>query len=84
MPAFTSPTVIDLALRAGAAGTTGALAGGMINPEDAGTAGAISTAIPLAAPVARQGATAARKILGTTTGVGDEALSQAFQAGKAG
>ena len=83
-PVTTGAKAADLALRAGAAGTTGALAGGMINPEDAGTAGAISAAIPLAAPVARQGATAARKILGTTTGVGDEALSQAFQAGKAG
>lgn len=83
-PVTTGAKAADLALRAGAAGTTGALAGGMINPEDAGTAGAISAAIPLVAPVARQGATAARKILGTTTGVGDEALSQAFQAGKAG
>lgn len=83
-PVTTGAKAADLALRAGAAGTTGALAGGMINPEDAGTAAAISAAIPLAAPVARQGATAARKILGTTTGVGDEALSQAFQAGKAG
>ena len=83
-PVTTGAKAADLALRAGAAGTTGALAGGMINPEDAGTAGVISAAIPLAAPVARQGATAARKILGTTTGVGDEALSQAFQAGKAG
>ena len=83
-PVTTGAKAADLALRAGAAGTTGALAGGMINPEDAGTAGAISAAIPLAAPVARQGATAVRKILGTTTGVGDEALSQAFQAGKAG
>lgn len=83
-PVTTGAKAADLALRAGAAGTTGALAGGMINPDDAGTAGAISAAVPLAAPVARQGATAARKILGTTTGVGDEALSQAFQAGKAG
>lgn len=83
-PVTTGAKAANLALRAGAAGTTGALAGGMINPEDAGTAGVISAAIPLAAPVARQGATAARKILGTTTGVGDEALSQAFQAGKAG
>jgi hypothetical protein len=83
-PVTTGAKAADLALRAGAAGTTGALAGGMINPEDAGTSAAISAAIPLAAPVARQGATAARKILGTTTGVGDEALSQAFQAGKAG
>ncbi|MCA2928728.1 MAG: hypothetical protein ING36_06915 [Burkholderiales bacterium] len=83
-PVTTGAKAADLALRAGAAGTTGALAGGMINPEDTGTSAAISTAIPLAAPVARQGATAARKILGTTTGVGDEALSQAFQAGKAG
>jgi hypothetical protein len=83
-PVTTGAKAADLALRAGAAGTTGALAGGMINPEEAGTAGAISAAIPLVAPAARSGATAARKILGTTTGVGDEALSQAFQAGKAG
>jgi len=83
-PTTTGAKAADLALRAGAAGTTGTLAGGMINPEEAGTAGVISAAIPLVAPAARSGATAARKILGTTTGVGDEALSQAFQAGKAG
>jgi len=46
-PVTTGAKAANLALRAGAAGTTGALAGGMINPEDAGTAGAVSAAIPL-------------------------------------
>jgi ribosomal protein L29 len=46
-PVTTGAKAANLALRAGAAGTTGALAGGMINPEDAGTAGVISAAIPV-------------------------------------
>jgi hypothetical protein len=62
----------------------GAVAGGasaaLVNPEDVASGAAISAALP----VVGKAGSAVTKILGGTTGVGEEALKQAYQAGKQG
>jgi hypothetical protein len=62
----------------------GAVSGGasavLVNPEDVGSGAAIGAALPVVGKVG-SGIT---KILGGTTGVGEEALKQAYQAGKQG
>lgn len=62
----------------------GAVSGGasaaLVNPEDVGSGAAIGAALPV---VGRAGS-AITKMLGGTTGVGEEALKQAYQAGKQG
>lgn len=63
---------------------TGATAAGMVNPQEATTGAAIGAAVPLVGPALNAGGTLVRKALGGTTGVGDEAISQAFQAGRQG
>lgn len=70
----------------------GGLTAGMVNPDDALTGAAIGGAIPAGMKTAqaggkllKQGTSAAIKgILGTTTGVGGEAIGTAYQAGKSG
>lgn len=74
----------NLGTRMGAGAATGAAAAGLINPEDAGTGAMIGGALPLVSKVASTGIDLGRKLLGSTTGVGDEALRQAFLAGKTG
>ena len=63
---------------------TGGAAAALINPEEAGTGAAIGAAFPLAGPVLRGAGTMVKKAIGGTTGVGDEALTQALRAGKEG
>lgn len=62
----------------------GAVSGGasaaLVNPEDVGTGAAIGAALP----VVSKAGSAITKMLGGTTGVGEEALKQAYQAGKQG
>jgi hypothetical protein len=68
----------------GARVTGGAVSGGasaaLVNPEDVGSGAAISAALP----VVGKAGSAVTKMLGGTTGVGEEALKQAYQAGKQG
>jgi hypothetical protein len=74
----------NLPTRMGAGALTGGASAGLVNPEDAGLGAMIGGAIPPALSLAKGAGTGVRKILGQTTGVGDEALSQAVQAGRAG
>lgn len=70
----------NLATRLGAGAATGATAAGMVNPEEAGRGAAVGSAIPGVA----QAAKVLPKIAGATTGVGEEALKQAFVSGAQG
>lgn len=74
----------NLATRVGAGAATGAAAAGMVNPEEVGTGAAVGAAIPLVGPAVSAAGSALRKGLGATTGVGDEAIAQAYQAGRQG
>jgi hypothetical protein len=68
---------------AGGAATGGAAAT-LINPEDAGTGAAIGGALPMVGPLVRGTGNVASKVIGQTTGVGDEALRESFRAGRVG
>lgn len=74
----------NLATRAAGGAATGAAAGGMIDPSEALTGAAIGAALPVAGRAISAAGQGAKRALGSTTGVGDEAISQAFQAGKQG
>lgn len=67
-----------------AGAVTSGAAAGLANPEEAGMGALIGGALPSAVSALRGGANLAGKFLGGTTGVGDEALSQAYRAGKEG
>lgn len=67
-----------------AGAVTGGATAGLVNPEDAGMGAAVGGALPATVSALRGGAKLAGKFLGGTTGVGDEALSQAYRAGKEG
>lgn len=73
-----------LATRVGAGAVTGGAMAGAANPEDADTGALIGGALPIVAPVIGKGLELGRRFIGQTTGVGDEALRQAFVSGKAG
>jgi hypothetical protein len=73
-----------LGTRVLAGAATGATAAGMVNPEEAGTGALIGGALPLATTAAKGAVAAGRKMIGTTTGVGDDALRVAYESGKAG
>ena len=77
-------TLANAGLRTAGGATTGATAAGLVNPEEADTGAIFGAALPLAQGVVRGAGWLASKIIGTSTGAGDEALSQAYQAGKAG
>jgi hypothetical protein len=74
----------NLATRAGAGAAVGGASAGLVNPDDAGTGAAIGAAIPMVGPVVRGVGNVAAKVVGQTTGAGDEALQQALRAGRAG
>lgn len=74
----------NLATRAAGGAATGAAAAGLVDPSEIETGAAIGAGLPVAGRAISAIAPALRRGLGATTGVGDEALSQAFQAGKAG
>lgn len=65
-------------------GVAGGMSAGLVDPESAGTGAAIGAALPVVGPAVRAVGSGVRRALGATTGVGDEALKQAFQAGKTG
>lgn len=78
----------DLGLRTVGGAAVGGAAAGMVDPEHAGTGAAIGGALPGALKVAgglgSATGVAAKKLIGGMTGVGDEALSTAFKAGREG
>lgn len=74
----------NMLTRVGAGATVGGAAAGLVNPEDAAMGAGIGAAVPVAGAVLKGAATLGRKVLGGTTGVGDEALRQAYLSGKAG
>lgn len=74
----------NMLTRMGAGATVGGAAAGLVNPEDAALGAGIGAAVPVAGAVLKGAATIGRKVLGGTTGVGDEALRQAYLSGKAG
>ena len=63
-------------------GAAGALASGDLEGVENGAL--IGGALPFVAPIAKGAGSLARSIIGGTTGVGDEAINQAFKAGKKG
>jgi hypothetical protein len=74
----------NLATRAAGGAITGGTSAAMINPEDAGTGAAIGASLPFVGAALRQASPIASKILGATTGAGEEPINQAFKAGRAG
>lgn len=76
--------ISGLAARSGAGAATGAAAAGLVNPEQAGTGAMIGAALPPVVQALKAVPSVTRRVLGATTGVGDEAIGQAYQAGKSG
>lgn len=77
--------VANAALRVGGGTVTGAAAGGLAGGQEGAESGAmLSSALPFAAPIAQAAGRGVASLLGNTTGVGSDAIKQAFQAGKAG
>ena len=76
--------VADTGIRMAGGATAGGVSAGLVDPESAGTGAIVGGALPLVAPAAKAVGSGIRRGLGVTTGVGDEAISQAYQAGKAG
>lgn len=74
----------NMATRMAGGAATGGTAAALVNPDEAGTGAAIGGALPVVGKVAGMAGGLARRTLGATTGVGDEALAQAYKAGKAG
>lgn len=73
-----------LGTRVAGGAITGGAAGSMINPNEAGESAFYGGAMPLVGKALGSVGPLARRTFGATTGVGDEALAQAFKAGKAG
>lgn len=74
----------DLGIRSAGGAIAGGASAGMVDPGAAGTGAIIGGALPVVAPAVRAVGSGIRRGLGATTGVGDETLNQAFQAGRAG
>lgn len=73
-----------MATRVAGGAATGGAAAALLNPEEAGTGAMIGGALPVAGAALKGAGKLAKTAIGGTTGVGEEALTQAFQAGKAG
>ena len=73
-----------LATRVAGGAATGGASAALLNPEEAGTGAMIGGALPIAGAALKGAGKLAKTAIGGTTGVGEEALTQAFQAGKAG
>jgi hypothetical protein len=65
-------------------GVSGASQSALMNQDDAGIGAAIGSGIPILGKAAGLAGALGKKFLGGTTGVGEEALSQALRAGKEG
>lgn len=74
----------NLASRVAGGAATGAAASTLVDPESATTGAVIGGALPLIGPTASAIGTGVQKAIGSTTGVGDDALRQAYQSGKSG
>lgn len=74
----------NLATRMAGGAMTGGAASALINPEEAGTGAMIGGTLPLAGPVMSALGKGTKVMLGGTTGVGEEAITQALRAGKQG
>lgn len=74
----------NLLSRVAGGGITGGAASAMIDPEAAGTGAAVGGVLPVVGPALSAAGTGIRRAVGITTGVGDDALREAFQAGRAG
>ena len=90
MTAGPANTVGNLATRSAGGAITGGLSAAAVDPESAGSGALISGALPVATKVAgavgrKTGdliAAGTKNVLGLSTGVGPEPISQAFKAGK--
>lgn len=74
----------NMATRIAGGAMTGGATSALIDQDSAGTGASIGAALPVVGKVAGMAGGAARRVFGATTGVGDEALKQAYKAGKAG
>jgi hypothetical protein len=74
----------DLGIRSAGGAIAGGASAGLVNPEDAGTGALVGGALPIAGQVLKGAASIGRKALGATTGVGEEAISQAYKSGQQG
>ena len=70
----------NIGTRAVGGAVSGGASAALVNPEDVGSGAVIGAALP----VVGKAGSGITKILGGTTGVGEEALKQAYQAGKQG
>lgn len=73
-----------LATRVAGGAATGGASAALLNPDEVGTGMMIGGGIPIAGKLIQGAGKLAKTAIGGTTGVGEEALTQAFQAGKAG
>lgn len=73
-----------LAVRGAGGAATGGASAALLDPSQADTGAMISGALPVAGKVLQGAGTLAKKAIGGTTGVGEEALTQALRAGRAG
>lgn len=84
----TGNVVKDLALRGAGGAAVGGASAGLVNPDDAASGAVIGAAAPaaikLAGTLGKLPMKAAKTILGGSTGVGSDAISTAYQAGKNG
>jgi hypothetical protein len=74
----------NAALRVAGGSAVGGAAAGLVNPDDMTTGALIGGALPVGQSVLRGMGNVTTKVAGMTTGAGDDALSQAYQAGRAG
>lgn len=84
----TGNVIKDMALRGVGGAAVGGASAGLVNPDDAGTGAMIGAvapaAIKIAGEVGKLPMKVGTKIIGATTGVGDDAIKTAYQAGKEG
>ena len=86
IPLLAKGGVSQLATRMAGGAITGGAGGALVSGDQqgAGIGAAIGGGIPLAGKIASGLGTLGKKAIGATTGVGDEAFSQAYKAGKSG
>jgi hypothetical protein len=73
-----------VATRAAGGAATGGASAALVNPEDVGVGAAIGGGLPVLGAAIKATGPIASKVLGATTGAGEEPINQAFKAGKAG
>lgn len=83
-PLLSKAGAAQLATRVAGGAATGGASAALLNPDEVGTGMMIGGGIPIAGKLIQGAGKLAKTAIGGTTGVGEEALTQAFQAGKAG